>query len=139
MGRVACASLLPTSFAPDPVIIALSEWVYTDAPQIASYFQRAKMPFAEMNQLLQQLSETGATVEIVADRFIAERSAVWRPWAGLPVDPADAPVTAEVTVDNGGEDVVAEDEPVRRRIPQDDEPAVLDLSAPTPGASSLSD
>lgn len=87
LGRVACATPTPTGFAPDPVIIAVSEWVYMEAPQVASYFQRAKMPFAEMNAMLQQLSETGATVESVADRFIAERGAIWRPWAGLPVEP----------------------------------------------------
>lgn len=83
LGRTACATPLPTGFAPDPVIIALSEWVYVDAPQVASYFQRAKMPFTEMNAMLQQLSEPGATVETVAARFIAERGEVWRPWAGL--------------------------------------------------------
>jgi glycine betaine/proline transport system substrate-binding protein len=90
MGRIACATPLPTGFAPDPVIAAVSEWVYTDAPEVALYFQRAKMPFAEMNAMLQQLSETGATVETVAARFIAERGAVWKPWAGLEVDPAEA-------------------------------------------------
>src|SRR5690606_40065201 len=63
----------------------------------ASYFQKARMPFAEMNAMLQQLSETGATVESVADRFIAERGAVWRPWAGLPVDPAEAAAARETT------------------------------------------
>jgi glycine betaine/proline transport system substrate-binding protein len=89
MGRTACALPLPTGFAPDPVIVAVSEWVYIDAPQIAAYFQRAKMPFAEMNTMLQQLSETGATVETVAERFIADRGAVWKPWVGLPVDPAE--------------------------------------------------
>ena len=88
MGRVACATPLPTGFAPDPVIIAVSEWVYLDAPQVAAYFQRAKMPFAEMNVMLQQLSDPGATVESVAERFLAERGPVWRPWAGLAVDPA---------------------------------------------------
>lgn len=86
LGRTACATPLPTGFAPDPVIVAVSEWVYLEAPQVASYFQRAKMPFAEMNVMLQQLSETGATAEAVADRFVAERGAVWRPWVGLPVD-----------------------------------------------------
>jgi glycine betaine/proline transport system substrate-binding protein len=93
LGRLACATPLPTSFAPDPVIVAVSEWVYVGAPQVAVYFQRAKMPFAEMNVMLQQLSETGATVESVADRFIAGRGAIWRPWAGLPVEPPseDAP------------------------------------------------
>ena len=86
MGRMACASPQPTGFAPDPVIIAVAEWVYLEAPQVAAYFQRARLPLAEMNLMLQQLSETGATVESVAARFIAERGAVWRPWAGLPAE-----------------------------------------------------
>jgi glycine betaine/proline transport system substrate-binding protein len=90
MGRLACATPLPTGFAPEPVIAAVSDWVYLEAPQVATYFQRAKMPFAEMNAMLQQLTESGATVETVADRFIAERGEVWRPWAGLPVDAAAA-------------------------------------------------
>jgi glycine betaine/proline transport system substrate-binding protein len=85
LGRLACASPLPTGFAPDPVIAAVSEWVYVEAPQVASYFQRAKMPFAEMNAMLQQLTEAGASVETVTERFIAERGEVWRPWAGLPL------------------------------------------------------
>jgi glycine betaine/proline transport system substrate-binding protein len=86
MGRLACASPQPTGFAPDPVIIAVAEWVYLDAPQVASYFQRARMPFAAMNTMLQQLGETGATVESVVSRFIEERGDVWRPWVGLAVE-----------------------------------------------------
>jgi glycine betaine/proline transport system substrate-binding protein len=86
MGRLACASAAPTGFAPDPVVIALSEWVYLEAPQVASYFQRAKMPFAEMNAMLQALSEPGASVETVAEGFVAGRAMVWRPWVGLPVE-----------------------------------------------------
>jgi glycine betaine/proline transport system substrate-binding protein len=88
LGRLVCAAPQPTGFAPDPVIIALSEWVYVDAPQVASYFQRAKMPLAEMNAMMQQLTEPGATVETVAARFIAERGEIWRPWAGLAADGA---------------------------------------------------
>lgn len=84
MGRAACASPTPTSFAPDPVVTAVAEWVYLDAPQVAAYFSRAHMPFAEMNLMLQQLGEPGATVETVADRFIEERGEIWRPWVGLP-------------------------------------------------------
>ena len=87
MGRIACAAPMPTGFAPDPVVIAVAEWVYPEAPQVASYFQRARLPVAEMNLMLQQLNEPGATVETVAARFVAERGAVWRPWAGLPVGP----------------------------------------------------
>lgn len=94
LGRNACANPLPTGFAPDPVIVAVSEWVYTAAPEIALYFQRAKMPMAEMNRLLAQLSEPGATIEMVAQQFVAERGAVWRPWAGLPVE-RQAPAAGE--------------------------------------------
>ncbi len=72
------------------VVVAVAEWVYLDAPQVAAYFGRARMPFAEMNLMLQQLGEAGATVETVADRFIAERSEIWRPWVGLP--PLEQPI-----------------------------------------------
>ncbi|HET8727002.1 MAG TPA: glycine betaine ABC transporter substrate-binding protein [Alphaproteobacteria bacterium] len=81
-GRRNCVDPKPTGFAPDPVVIAVADWVYTDAPEIAAYFQRAHMPFAEMDRLLLALGETGATVESVADRFVAERAEVWRPWLG---------------------------------------------------------
>ncbi len=84
MGRAVCPSPGPTGFAPDPVVIALAEWVYLDAPQVAAYFGRTRMPFTEMNLMLQQLGQAGETVESVADRFIAERGEVWRPWVGLP-------------------------------------------------------
>lgn len=82
LGRVACADPQPSGFAADPVIIALAQWVYLEAPEVAAYFQRARMPLAEMNLLLQHLSEPGASVAAVADRFVAERSAVWQSWTG---------------------------------------------------------
>jgi glycine betaine/proline transport system substrate-binding protein len=90
MGRVACATPTPTGFAPDPVITAVAEWVYLNAPQVAAYFSRARMPVPEMNLMLQELGEPGATVETVADRFVAERAEVWRPWVGLPAQPPAA-------------------------------------------------
>ena len=91
MGKSVCAAPTPTGFAPDPVITALAEWVYLDAPQVAAYFSRAHMPFAEMSLMLKELGDPGATVETVADRFVAERAEIWRPWVGLPAqDPAAA-------------------------------------------------
>ena len=81
-GRVACPSPAPTGFPPDPVVIALAEWVYTDATSVAAYFQRARLPVAEMNAMLQQLGEPGATAETVADAFITNREEIWRPWLG---------------------------------------------------------
>lgn len=88
LGRRACADPRPTGFAPDAVIIALAEWVFTDTPQIASYFQRARMPLAEMNALLARLNEPGQTVELVADQFVASRGEVWRQWVGAPPEAA---------------------------------------------------
>lgn len=81
LGRTTCGGPLPSGFAPDPVIIAVSEWVFLDAPQVASYFGRARLPLAEMNAMLQASSD-GSTPEEIADRFIATREEVWRPWLG---------------------------------------------------------
>ena len=87
LGRVACANPLPSGFAADPVIVALAQWVYLEAPDVAAYFQRAHMPFSEMNALLQNLNEAGATVESVADAFVAARGEIWRDWVGKPPAP----------------------------------------------------
>jgi glycine betaine/proline transport system substrate-binding protein len=95
MGRAACPAPTPTGFAPDPVVVALAEWIYLDAPQVAAYFGRARMPFDEMNKLLQQLGEAGETVESVADRFVADRGEIWRPWVGLPADAIAPEVPAQ--------------------------------------------
>ncbi len=82
LGRVACSDPQPSGFAADPVIVALAQWVYLDAPDVAAYFQRAHMPFAEMNTLLQQLNEPGATIASVADGFVTARGDVWKAWVG---------------------------------------------------------
>lgn len=82
LGRVACANPQPSGFAADPVIVALAQWVYLEAPDVAAYFQRAHMPFAEMNTLLQNLNQPGATVESVADAFVSARGVIWQPWVG---------------------------------------------------------
>jgi glycine betaine/proline transport system substrate-binding protein len=82
LGRVACADPKPSSYAPDQVIVALAQWVYLEAPEVAGYLQRSHMPFSEMNALLQNLSEPGASIESVADAFVAARSEVWQGWVG---------------------------------------------------------
>ena len=48
---------------------------------------KASMPLSEMNTLLAQLNEPGATVEAVSDRFVAEREDLWRDWVGTPPAP----------------------------------------------------
>lgn len=87
MGRATCALPGPTGFAPDPVVIGLADWVYLDAPRVAAYFGRARMPMAEMNLMLKQLGEPEASIESVADRFVAEREEVWSSWVGQPAAP----------------------------------------------------
>ncbi|MDB5589383.1 MAG: hypothetical protein JWP26_4353 [Devosia sp.] len=82
LAQQTCATPVASSFAPESVVIALAEWVYTDIPSIAAYFGRTTMPLKEMNTLLAQLNEPGATIESVADRFVIERSDIWKGWVG---------------------------------------------------------
>lgn len=85
LARLACPTPVPSAFAPEMVVLALSEWVFAEAPAIAGYFQRASLPLEVMDQLLAQLNEPNASVEGVADRFIAQREDVWRGWVGTGV------------------------------------------------------
>lgn len=80
LAQLDCVNPQPSAFPPEPVLVALSEWVFTDIPAIAAYFQRSSLPLAEMNALLAQLNLTGASIESVADRFVAERGVIWRSW-----------------------------------------------------------
>ncbi|MDB5561348.1 MAG: hypothetical protein JWN11_766 [Hyphomicrobiales bacterium] len=82
LAKRTCATPQPSAFAPEPVVIALADWVFTDAPMVAAYFQRAAMPLKEMNALLAELNAPGATVDAVADKFVATRQEVWQRWVG---------------------------------------------------------
>lgn len=82
LAQIACAAPRPSAFPAETIVIAVAEWVFSEAPSVASYFQRATMPMAEMNALLAELNEPGATVEGVAQRFVAERGDLWRHWTG---------------------------------------------------------
>lgn len=82
LARLACATPTPSAFPAETVVVALAEWVFADAPAVASYFQRATLPIAEMNALLGQLNEPGATVESVAERFVVARRDLWGAWLG---------------------------------------------------------
>ena len=80
LAQLVCAAPQPSAFAPEAVLVALSEWVFTDIPAIAGYFQRTSLSLADMNSLLAALNAPGGNVGAVADRFIAERSDIWRAW-----------------------------------------------------------
>lgn len=80
LARLDCATPAPSAFPSELVVVALSDWLFAEAPRIASYFQRSSLPLAEMNRLLAQLNEPGATTEMVAERFVAERGDIWREW-----------------------------------------------------------
>jgi glycine betaine/proline transport system substrate-binding protein len=83
LALLSCAEPKPSAFPAEIIVAAVSEWVFTEAPIIASYFQRATLPLAEMNRMLAEVSEPGATVETVAERFVAERAELWRTWLGV--------------------------------------------------------
>lgn len=82
-GRV-CADPKPSAFPRDTVVIAVADRMFAEAPMVAGYFQRASLPLDEMDRLLAQLNEPEATMEAVADRFVAERADLWRAWVGSP-------------------------------------------------------
>jgi glycine betaine/proline transport system substrate-binding protein len=84
LGKRVCPNPTPSGFAAEPVVIAMAQWVFTDAPAVAAYFQRAQMPIAVMNRLLADLNASGATVDSVADKFVAEDQDVWQKWVGTP-------------------------------------------------------
>ncbi len=88
LARVVCPEPKPSGFAPDPVVIALAEHVYTDSPVVAAYFARARMPMDAMDALLLAMQAPGATVETVADQFVSTQQAVWSGWVGKSVPPA---------------------------------------------------
>lgn len=75
-----CIDPAPSAFPPDSVVVALAERLFVDTPQVALYFQRASLPLEEMDRMLAQLNEQGATIEAVADRFVAEREEIWQGW-----------------------------------------------------------
>ena len=82
LARAGCADPKPSAFAPETVVVAISEWLATDVPVVAGYFRRSSLPVEAMSSLLAQLNEPGASVESVADRFVAEREDIWRNWVG---------------------------------------------------------
>ena len=82
LAQLVCPAPQPSAFAPEAVLVALSEWVFTDIPAIAGYFQRSSLPLAVMNSLLAELNAPGNSAAAVADRFVAERGDIWRRWVG---------------------------------------------------------
>lgn len=82
MALADCMPFGPSSYAPDTVVIAAAEWVFTDAPQIAAYLGRAQMPLAEMNRLLNWQAENEASADEAATHFIVTRPEIWQDWAG---------------------------------------------------------
>jgi len=84
LARQNCADPKPSAYPSEMVVVALSDWVFSEAPQVASYFQRSSLPLSEMNALLAQTSEPGATIESVADQFVATRRDIWSKWVAEP-------------------------------------------------------
>ncbi|HHG90691.1 MAG TPA: hypothetical protein ENJ90_09480 [Devosia sp.] len=69
-----------SSFVPETVFIAVSDWVTQEAPAVVRYLQRASMPLDEMNRLLAEQAEGGKSLEEVAAQFVRNRRDVWGKW-----------------------------------------------------------
>lgn len=77
-----CVPFGGSGFAPDTVVIAVAEWVFSDTPDIADYFARASMPLDEMNRLLAWQVENEASAEAVAQNFLITGRDIWQDWVG---------------------------------------------------------
>jgi len=87
-GQGACAGLKPTGFSPDPVVVGLADRARHGSPAGGGLISVAPDgPVAEMDKLLLELGEPGATVETIADRFVALRQDIWQPWVGQSLQP----------------------------------------------------
>lgn len=75
-----CAAAQPSAFAPELVVIALSQIVFEDFPKIAAYFQRASMPLVEMNALLAWQNGGEHSAQAVAAHFVETRPEIWQAW-----------------------------------------------------------
>ncbi|WP_169195560.1 glycine betaine ABC transporter substrate-binding protein [Devosia sp. MC1541] len=75
-----CALPKPSAFAPETVVIALSENLVVNSPLIAGYFQRATLSLKEMDAMLAELSQPGASEEAVAAQFVERNQSIWRAW-----------------------------------------------------------
>lgn len=75
-----CVPFDGSGFAPDTVVIAVAEWVFSDAPDIADYFASASMPIAEMNRLLAFQADEDASPEAVAQHFLITGRDIWTQW-----------------------------------------------------------
>lgn len=83
-----CVPFETSGFAPDTVVIAVAEWVFSDAPDVADYFARASMPLPEMNRLLAWQAEQEAGPEAAAQHFLVTGRDVWHAWVGRSEDEA---------------------------------------------------
>ncbi len=77
-----CVPFGQSGFAPDTVVIAVAEWVFSDAPAVADYFARASIPVSEMNRLLAWQAEQDAEPAAVAQHFLITGGDIWRQWVG---------------------------------------------------------
>jgi len=77
-----CADPKPSAFPSEMVVTALADRVFAETPAIAGYFQRATLALGVMDDLLAALNEQGASVESVAEDFVAGHEDIWRDWVG---------------------------------------------------------
>ncbi|VAW16522.1 hypothetical protein MNBD_ALPHA12-769 [hydrothermal vent metagenome] len=84
LGRIKCDQPAFSAFADEPVFVAASDNIVTQLPQVAQYLRRARLPVAEMNQILSWRAQNPDSYENLAARFVAERKDIWGEWVARP-------------------------------------------------------
>jgi glycine betaine/proline transport system substrate-binding protein len=80
LGQPNCPNPQRSAFPSEPVVLAVADWVFADAPAVADYLRGATMPLEVMNALLAWQSERNADPAQVARFFIEGWPEVWQGW-----------------------------------------------------------
>jgi glycine betaine/proline transport system substrate-binding protein len=75
-----CEKAKPSAFAKEIIVSVLADRVFTQAPNIAIYFQNAQMPINEMNALLAWQSENNKSAKETATWFVENKKDIWQNW-----------------------------------------------------------
>lgn len=76
-----------TAYPSSPAIVGASDWVKTEAPNVAEYFGKVGLTNAQVSKLLVYGDENQADAEATAENFLRTEEGVWTQW--VPADVAD--------------------------------------------------
>jgi len=79
-----CVDPRPSAFSPTPVFTAVSSRFAQDAPALAAFLAKVRLPVAVMNQALAYMEQTQAEPDAVARWFLQGETDLWTSW--IPAD-----------------------------------------------------